>query len=54
MKLVPIITAAGIALFATAGAIAYSQTRQGAQDIEALRTYVMDFGGTERPFDNAF
>lgn len=54
MKLVSLITAVGVALFATAGAIAYSQTRQGAEDIEALRTFVMDFGGTERPFDNAF
>lgn len=59
MKLVPLIAAAGIALFATAGVVAYSQTRgdgaqAGAIDLEALRRYVMDFGGTERAFDNAF
>lgn len=56
MKLVAPIAAAGLALFAVAGVVAYSQQTPGGPgvDVDALRRYVMDFGGTERPFDNAY
>lgn len=58
MRLVTIIVAIAIALFASAGVLAWSQGRGGAgpagDALEALRAIVMDFGGTEPAFDNAF
>ena len=42
---------------ATFGGLAvFAQPRTGpaGETLSALRTYVMDFGGTERPFDNAY
>jgi peptide-methionine (R)-S-oxide reductase len=58
MKNIPLIIGAVLALIAGAGVMAYSQTRDGASgegfDLAALQRYVMDFGGTERAFDNAY
>jgi len=59
MKLVPLIVSAAAALALGAGAIAYSQTRQGGAgptgfDFQALQRAVMDFGATEQPFNNAY
>jgi methionine-R-sulfoxide reductase len=58
MKIIPLIIGAALALIAGAGVMAYSQTRDGASgegfDLAALQRYVMDFGGTERAFDNAY
>lgn len=57
MKLARLFVAAALVLTAGVGAIAYSQTRGGngeVYDLETLRQYVMDFGGTEQPFNNAY
>ncbi|MBL8532004.1 MAG: peptide-methionine (R)-S-oxide reductase MsrB [Hyphomonadaceae bacterium] len=55
------ILAIAIALFASAGVLAWPQTRGAAgtngpvgETLEALQRLVMDFGGTEPAFNNAF
>lgn len=61
MRPIPMILAIAIALFASAGVLAWPQTRGAAgtngpvgETLEALQRLVMDFGGTEPAFNNAF
>lgn len=59
MKLVSIIVAAAVAMFVGVGAVAWSQSREGGagptgDELMALQRTVMDHGGTEPAFNNAF
>jgi methionine-R-sulfoxide reductase len=58
MKSLPWIIVGGIAAIAIGAAAFLAQPQSSAADsqsrFEALRTYVMDFGGTERAFDNEY
>jgi methionine-R-sulfoxide reductase len=59
MKSLPLILAAGLVAIALGGAAVFAQTQHAAAQgeasaLERLRTWVMDFNGTERPFDNAY